>query len=221
MRQAEEISKDIWKLAKQEISCACPFFAPLLEKIEILGQNERKSYGLDGFRMWYEPFELLNTYQEQGRKKINRMLLHSLFHLLYLHLAEKKKEETRWNLACDLVTEYTIDCLKLPYLTGDVQAQRKEIYQNFWVRFRLRWKPSGKEIVPSLHQRPAKKQARLQLRQLEILMLRKSAKSMSKNPELASLRQWIFAHNADSRGISISTAASTCQPGLLFRRALP
>ena len=31
---------------------------------------------------------------------------------------------------------------------------------------------------------------------------------MSKNPELASLRQWIFAHNADSRGISISTAAS-------------
>ena len=39
---------------------------------------------------------------------------------------------------------------------------------------------------------------------------------MSKNPELASLRQWIFAHNADSRGISISTAASTCQPGLLF-----
>ena len=135
MRQAEEISKDIWKLAKQEISCACPFFAPLLEKIEILGQNERKSYGLDGFRMWYEPFELLNTYQEQGRKKINRMLLHSLFHLLYLHLAEKKREETRWNLACDLVeetrwnlacdlvTEYTIDCLKLPYLTGDVQAQ--------------------------------------------------------------------------------------------------
>ena len=97
-----------------------------------MGQNERKSYGLDGFRMWYEPFELLNTYQEQGRKKINRMLLHSLFHLLYLHLAEKKKEETRWNLACDLVTEYTIDCLKLPYLTGDVQAQRKEIYQNFW-----------------------------------------------------------------------------------------
>ena len=60
------------------------------------------------------------------------MLLHSLFHLLYLHLAEKKREETRWNLACDLVTEYTIDCLKLPYLTGDVQAQRKEIYQNFW-----------------------------------------------------------------------------------------
>lgn len=68
MRQAEEISKDIWKLAKQEISCACPFFAPLLEKIEILGQNERKNYGLDGFRMWYEPFELLNIYQEQGRK---------------------------------------------------------------------------------------------------------------------------------------------------------
>lgn len=30
------------------------------------------------------------------------------------------------------MTEYTIDCLKLPYLTGDVQAQRKEIYQNFW-----------------------------------------------------------------------------------------
>ena len=86
MRQAEEISKDIWKLAKQEISCACPFFAPLLEKIEILGQNERKSYGLDGFRMWYEPFELLNTYQEQpvssfvsasGRKKAGGNTLES------------------------------------------------------------------------------------------------------------------------------------------------
>ena len=127
MRQAEEISKDIWKLAKQEISCACPFFAPFLEKIEILGKNERKSYGLDGFRMWSGPFELLKIYQEEGRKKINRMLLHSLFHLLYCHLTETIREERRWNLACDLVAEYTIDCLKLPYLTGEMEEQKKDL----------------------------------------------------------------------------------------------
>lgn len=108
-----------------------PVFAPLLEKIEILGQNERKSYGLDGFRMWYEPFELLNTYQEQGRKNQSYASTQPVSSFVSAS-GRKKKEETRWNLACDLVTEYTIDCLKLPYLTGDVQAQRKEIYQNFW-----------------------------------------------------------------------------------------
>lgn len=132
MRQAEEISRDIWEMARQEISCACPFFAPLLDKIEILVRKEQKGYGLDRFRIWYEPLWILKVYKQSGRKKLNRMLLHSFFHLLYLHLAEQKMEEEYWNLACDMVAEYTIDCLKKPYLTGEVDEKKRNIYQKFW-----------------------------------------------------------------------------------------
>ena len=52
----------------------------------------------------YSPKAVLTDFAEKGRKYINRVYLHSLFHCLYLHPADREeRDEELWNLACDIV----------------------------------------------------------------------------------------------------------------------
>ena len=67
---------------------------------------------------------------------------------------------------------------------------------------------------------PPESPLRLQLRRREILMLRFPAKYMRENPELASLRQWIFSHNAAHRSIRISPPSPHVSAEQTFWRGL-
>lgn len=133
MRQAEEIAQEIWALAIQEISCACPFFVLASSYLKTGADEKCICPCTDGRVIHYSPAAVLSDFQEKGRKYINRMYLHSLFHCLYLHPADReKREETLWNLACDMVAEYTVDCLGVPFLLGEPGREKEEVYRLFW-----------------------------------------------------------------------------------------
>lgn len=133
MRQAEEIAQEIWALAIQEISCACPFFVLACSYLKTGADEKCICPCTDGRVIHYSPAAVLSDFQEKGRKYINRMYLHSLFHCLYLHPADReKREETLWNLACDMVAEYTVDCLGVPFLLGEPGREKEEVYRMFW-----------------------------------------------------------------------------------------
>ena len=133
MRQAEEIAQEIWALAKQEISCACPFFVLACSYLKTGADEKCICPCTDGRVIHYSPGAVLSDFQEKGRKYINRMYLHSLFHCLYLHPADReKREETLWDLACDMVAEYTVDCLGVPFLLGEPGREKEEVYRLFW-----------------------------------------------------------------------------------------
>ena len=133
MRQAEEIAQEIWALAIQEISCACPFFVLACSYLKTGADEKCICPCTDGRVIHYSPAAVLSDFQEKGRKYINRMYLHSLFHCLYLHPADReKREETLWNLACDMVAEYTVDCLGVPFLLGEPGREKEEVYRLFW-----------------------------------------------------------------------------------------
>lgn len=133
MRQAEEIAQEIWALAIQEISCACPFFVLACSYLKTGVDEKCICPCTDGRVIHYSPGAVLSDFQEKGRKYINRMYLHSLFHCLYLHPADReKREETLWNLACDMVAEYTVDCLGVPFLLGEPGREKEEVYRLFW-----------------------------------------------------------------------------------------
>ena len=54
-------------------------------------------------------------------------------HCLYLHPADREeRDEELWNLACDIVAEYTVDCLGMPFLTGEAGKEKTEVYRLFW-----------------------------------------------------------------------------------------
>lgn len=133
MRQAEEIAQEIWALAIQEISCACPFFVLACSYLKTGADEKCICPCTDGRVIHYSPAAVLSDFQEKGRKYINRMYLHSLFHCLYLHPADReKREETLWDLACDMVAEYTVDCLGVPFLLGEPGREKEEVYRMFW-----------------------------------------------------------------------------------------
>ena len=133
MRQAEEIAQEILALAIQEISCACPFFVLACSYLKTGVDEKCICPCTDGRVIHYSPGAVLSDFQEKGRKYINRMYLHSLFHCLYLHPADReKREETLWNLACDMVAEYTVDCLGVPFLLGEPGREKEEVYRLFW-----------------------------------------------------------------------------------------
>lgn len=133
MRQAEEIAQEIWALAIQEISCACPFFVLACSYLKTGADEKCICPCTDGRVIHYSPAAVLSDFQEKGRKYINRMYLHSLFHCLYLHPADReKREETLWDLACDMVAEYTVDCLGVPFLLGEPGREKEEVYRLFW-----------------------------------------------------------------------------------------
>ena len=133
MRQAEEIAQEIWALADQEISCACPFFALACSFLKTAADDTCVCTCTDGRAVYYSPKAVLADFQEKGRKYINRIYLHSLFHCLYLHPADRMdRDEKLWDLACDIVAEYTVDCLGLPYLTGKAGKEKDQVYRLFW-----------------------------------------------------------------------------------------
>lgn len=133
MRQAEEIAQEIWALAIQEISCACPFFVLACSYLKTGADEKCICPCTDDRVIHYSPAAVLSDFQEKGRKYINRMYLHSLFHCLYLHPADReKREETLWDLACDMVAEYTVDCLGVPFLLGEPGREKEEVYRMFW-----------------------------------------------------------------------------------------
>ena len=133
MRQAEEIAQEIWALADQEISCACPFFALACNFLKTAADDTCVCTCTDGRAVYYSPKAVLADFQEKGRKYINRIYLHSLFHCLYLHPADRMdRDEKLWDLACDIVAEYTVDCLGLPYLTGKAGKEKDQVYRLFW-----------------------------------------------------------------------------------------
>ena len=133
MRQAEEIAQEIWALAKQEISCACPFFVLACSYLKTAADETCACTSTDGRVLHYSPKAVLTDFAEKGRKYINRVYLHSLFHCLYLHPADREeRDEELWNLACDIVAEYTVDCLGMPFLTGEAGKEKTEVYRLFW-----------------------------------------------------------------------------------------
>lgn len=136
MRQAKEIAQDIWALVKQDISGACPFFAFFCRELAPCARENLQGCGVEGFRLWYAEHWLLNLYANEKRQICNHIFLHCLFHCMYLHPADRakrnKREEELWNLACDIVVEYTVDYLDRPWLTGEKDPEREQVYRHFW-----------------------------------------------------------------------------------------
>lgn len=136
MRRAEEIALDIWALARQEISCACPFFALSCTSFDTVVDERAGIFGTDGRVLYFGTERILELFETQGRRMVNRAYMHSLLHCLYLHPLDRRKmdeeEDMLWNLACDIVVEYTVDYLGLPEVLGGASEEKTAVYHRFW-----------------------------------------------------------------------------------------
>lgn len=93
--------------------------------------RELWSWGVDSTSAYYNETYLI-TLTEQGFVHLIRMYLHSVFHCLYLHMVlpqmSNEKDKENWNLACDLLVEWTIDQSNWFPLPRNQQKDRDAIY---------------------------------------------------------------------------------------------
>lgn len=122
----EEIKQTLLSKLQNEIPSLGSAF-PYLE----WESNEKKQFrwGTDGTHLYYNEKELL-ALAESGFERLARRYLHTLFHCLYLHmlLPEENMHKNDWNLACDVVTEWTLDHSGWFLLERVEQKNREKIY---------------------------------------------------------------------------------------------
>lgn len=133
MDEKRKLWEEIRDLSLRDICCSSPVLYGMFTEI-FQKEEEGQASGTDGEVFYVHLDSLFNLYQKQGLKGMNRQLLHTLFHVLYLHVTDRKpKEETAlWQLACDMVCEYTIDSLQLETLTGSMECEAKLFCREIW-----------------------------------------------------------------------------------------
>lgn len=67
----------------------------------------------------------------QGNPKyLDRAYLHSVLHCIFFHLwIGGKRDREKWNLACDIAVEYTIDQMDKPSTRRILSWQRQTVYE--------------------------------------------------------------------------------------------
>lgn len=127
----EYLWEEVKELALTKFCCESPELYRIFQMAFTDFQRNTLT-GTDGATFFYEPKLFLNLYMEKGVQGINRFFLHTLFHLLYGQVRENTEPSPLWHLACDMVTEYTIDALGQEELTGKMSKAAREFCSQIW-----------------------------------------------------------------------------------------
>ena len=127
----EYLWEEVKELALTKLCCESPELYRIFQMAFTDFQRNTLT-GTDGEAFFYEPKLFLNLYMEKGVQGINRFFLHTLFHLLYRQVKENTEPSPLWHLACDMVTEYTIDALGQEELTGKMSKAAREFCSQIW-----------------------------------------------------------------------------------------
>jgi tRNA nucleotidyltransferase/poly(A) polymerase len=93
---------------------------------EIEGETERAVFSLSHLLKNISPERILTEFKK-NKNSINRIILHTLFHCIFLHLFNTDfKKRDLWNLACDICVEKAINDCNLS-CTTDKKTQKEEI----------------------------------------------------------------------------------------------
>ena len=139
----EELGKEILFLCKNEICARYPFWNRAFAALPLQWEAQMDGIGTDGNRLKAAPLFLVQNYGICPGK-IKRGFLHILFHCLYLHpFSAPKPSRRKWDLACDLASEFLIADNLPGNLWQEPWWEKKKKYLDF-LRENL-----GKEIIPS------------------------------------------------------------------------
>ncbi len=113
--QAQQLAAEILRLAQHTLMVHLRFLDRALSHLT-LTPDEKLWFAADGRHLYFEPWYVLGQYKAE-RNVVNRDLLHALFHCIFRHsMIGPKIDRLRWDLACDIAVEYTINSLQLSCL---------------------------------------------------------------------------------------------------------
>ncbi len=113
---------------RDELCIDLPYMERALSVLIPQGKENVNAFATEGVYLYYPPAHYLQLF-EKNELFLRRAYLHTVLHCLYAHLWQRgKREEFRWNLACDIAVEYVIDGLNKPSTRRLLSWQRQSYY---------------------------------------------------------------------------------------------
>ncbi len=118
----------ILELVRSELYMDMPHFLGTLNTL-MFKEDERVSVcATNGVYFYYNPLKVIELFQKNSIF-LNRAYLHSILHCLYSHIwLRKNRIEFIWNVACDIVVEYTLDSMHKKSVSRILSYARKDVY---------------------------------------------------------------------------------------------
>lgn len=124
----EEMSIKILHFIRNEVYLDLRFMEQALFALEYRRIDGMTAFATDGTYLYYSIEPVLRLFKSNALF-LDRGYLHTVFHCIFRHLWLKgNREKHRWNLACDIAVEYTIDALEKPCTKRILSWLRQDTY---------------------------------------------------------------------------------------------
>ncbi|MBO5524326.1 MAG: metallopeptidase [Roseburia sp.] len=129
----EEMSLKILSFLRNEIYMDLRFLDIALSALTPKADPALKAFATDGAYLYFSTEQLLRVFKTNA-PYLDRAYLHTILHCIFSHLWIAPEQQTderrrRWNLACDIAAEYTIDRLDKPCTKRILSWLRQSIYR--------------------------------------------------------------------------------------------
>lgn len=125
----DSIGRKILAAARNELYLKMRFMDEALSSLIFVLDEGACGMGTDGLYLYYNPQYLGGLYRED-RVMVNRIYLHLVLHGIFRHMIRRKgREEERYSLACDIVTESIIDGMRHRCVLRSRSWLRRETYR--------------------------------------------------------------------------------------------
>lgn len=124
----QEMADEILSLIRSELYLELRFMDVALSALSWKPAEGIDTFGTDGEVLYYSMERLLQVYPVNS-SFLNRLYLHSILHCIFSHLwLCGNRQRPLWDLACDIMVEYTIDHMDKPGTRRVLSLLRKDLY---------------------------------------------------------------------------------------------
>lgn len=124
-----EMSKKVLEFVRSELYMNLRFLDIALGTLVYRADENIRSFATDGTYLYFSTEQVLRVFQSNP-KYLDRAYLHSVLHCIFFHLwIGGKRDREKWNLACDIAVEYTIDQMDKPSTRRILSWQRQTVYE--------------------------------------------------------------------------------------------
>ena len=125
----DEVSQKILRFVKDELYLDMRFMDMALSGLTCMANENIDTFATDGSYLYYYSGQVIRAFKVNS-KFLNRLYLHTVLHCVYGHLwLCGERDRTMWDIACDIIVEYTIDVQDKKSLKRPVSYIRQQVYE--------------------------------------------------------------------------------------------
>lgn len=135
---AHQLTQDEWEaqtaekvlaFVRDEIYLELRFLELALTALAPCPDRAVKAFATDGDRLFFSPEQVLRVFRTNA-PFLDRAYLHTVLHCIFAHLwIGADRERARWQIACDIAVEYTIDAMGKDCTKRILSWTRQQFYE--------------------------------------------------------------------------------------------